>query len=351
MADFVVEDGKMAGISDKELMGLVIGSAAGFSAHSDTVLFVGVGNMNAMCWVTRGGTRSKFDRRLMITFLMWRVDKVVEVAVCYLRTNHNVAADEITRLDDAELEKWGRGKQLTHLNLPEQWASFSGFTPHLDWGEVRIERKEVDLTESAIAFSHGKVAEWNASSYTVTGVLDGLGLETQPVDFRFGQVAAQLQRWLVCGQAGQKPLIFMGTSHTGQEVMTFHHRRKTLQPPIVVLVTPSELAEFRISWPVWTQRFWIDSAPIGDLLGGSWNVFLCARAPLAFSTVGYTTGMTLETKYADIDEEASPGPIGTINKYDIPYSMGLVRRDRDHRSGSTIPIVEPEQSIDRPEPA
>ena len=48
MEDFVEEDGKLAGISDMELMGLVIGIVAGFSAHPDTVLFVGVDNMNAM---------------------------------------------------------------------------------------------------------------------------------------------------------------------------------------------------------------------------------------------------------------------------------------------------------------
>ena len=207
-----------------------------------------------------------------------------------------------------------REKQLTRINLPGQWASFSGFIPHLAWGRVRIERKDVALTESIIASLHGKVADRNSSAYKVAGMLGGLGLKTQPVDFRFGQVAAQLQRRWVFGKAGQKPLIFLGTAHTGQEVRTFHHQLKTLQPPIGVLTTPSELEEFRISGPVWTQHLWIDSDSIGAVLGGSWNVFLCTRKPPVVSTAGYTTGMTLATKYADIDEEAAPGPIGTINK-------------------------------------
>ena len=61
-ADFDEDDGKLAGISDKELMGLAIGSVAGFAAKPDTVRFIGVDNMNAMRWVARGNTRSKFAR-------------------------------------------------------------------------------------------------------------------------------------------------------------------------------------------------------------------------------------------------------------------------------------------------
>ena len=44
----LVEDGKMAGISDKEIMDLSIGCVAGFPARPDDVLFVGVDNMNAV---------------------------------------------------------------------------------------------------------------------------------------------------------------------------------------------------------------------------------------------------------------------------------------------------------------
>ena len=103
VADFVEEDGKLAGIAGKKLMGLVIGIAAGFPAHPDTVLFVGVDNMNATRWVTRGKTRSNVTRMLLSTFSMWCVKHGVEWLVYYLRTNRNVTADEITRLDDAEL--------------------------------------------------------------------------------------------------------------------------------------------------------------------------------------------------------------------------------------------------------
>ena len=54
MDPFVEEDGKMAGISEKELTALVVGRLAGFAAHPDAVLFVGVANVNAARRVAKG---------------------------------------------------------------------------------------------------------------------------------------------------------------------------------------------------------------------------------------------------------------------------------------------------------
>ena len=47
-ATFTEDDGRPNGISDKELMGLVVGSVAGHSARAETVLLIGVGNLDAV---------------------------------------------------------------------------------------------------------------------------------------------------------------------------------------------------------------------------------------------------------------------------------------------------------------
>ena len=46
--DFTDADGRQPGIADKELMGLITGSVAGLSSHPGVVLFIGVGNLNAV---------------------------------------------------------------------------------------------------------------------------------------------------------------------------------------------------------------------------------------------------------------------------------------------------------------
>ena len=48
MAAVMEDDVKLAGIADKELMGIASGSLAGFPARPNAVLFIGVDNTNAM---------------------------------------------------------------------------------------------------------------------------------------------------------------------------------------------------------------------------------------------------------------------------------------------------------------
>ena len=87
----------------------------------------------------------------------------------------------------------------------------------------------MELTWNIISFLQWEVAGRNAPAYTAAGLLEGLVVETSPVDFRFGQVTTQLQRWAICGAATKRPLVFAGTAHDGKEARTFHRRLKTLQ--------------------------------------------------------------------------------------------------------------------------
>ena len=80
----------MAGIEDKELMGLSIGSVDGFSAHPDACLSVGIDNMNAARCVAKGKTRSKCARMLLSPFLTWCVKLGAEVVAFYPRTDHKL---------------------------------------------------------------------------------------------------------------------------------------------------------------------------------------------------------------------------------------------------------------------
>lgn len=48
LRDFTEIDGRPPGIEDKELMGLIMGSLGGLSAHPGAVLFIGVDNLNAV---------------------------------------------------------------------------------------------------------------------------------------------------------------------------------------------------------------------------------------------------------------------------------------------------------------
>ena len=155
MKDYVEEAGLQSVISDKELMELVLGSVAGFAAHPGAVLFIGVDNVGAPAWAIRGKSRGKFARGLLSTFLLWRLYHGIEVIIFYLRTNHNVTADEIIRLEDKDLIDWGNYKGLRRIEIPGLWVDFKKFIPHLDWERPREQAEPLELTEEIITFCAG----------------------------------------------------------------------------------------------------------------------------------------------------------------------------------------------------
>lgn len=134
MAFWLVHDGGQAGIADKELMALVIGSLDGYADRSNAVLFVRVGNMDAVCWAIKGKGRSKFARMILSTYLLWFVKHGEDVVTFYLRTNQNVTADEVERLADGGLAAWGTNKRLTRIDGPDQRWAFCLSAPHFGMG-------------------------------------------------------------------------------------------------------------------------------------------------------------------------------------------------------------------------
>ena len=150
MKFYVDMDGLEAGIADKESMGLVLGSVAGFAAHPGAILFLGIDNLNAVYWVIKGKSRGKFARKLLSNFLLWRVYRGIEVIIFYLRTNHNVKADEITRVGEKASPEWGRYRGLARIDIPDSWGTFETFLPHLDWSRPRRRDEPLELTEEII---------------------------------------------------------------------------------------------------------------------------------------------------------------------------------------------------------
>ena len=71
----------MADISDKEIMGLVIGSVAGFAARPRCSPICRGCQHECSSMGGKGGTRSKFARMLLSTFLTWCVKHGAEAAL------------------------------------------------------------------------------------------------------------------------------------------------------------------------------------------------------------------------------------------------------------------------------
>ena len=107
MTPYMEDVGRLPGISPNELTVLVVGILDGSSARPETVLFIGVDNLNADCWIVRGKTSGKSARKLLSALLRLRLGGNDEVAAFYIRTNRNAAARENASLPEDRFHDWG----------------------------------------------------------------------------------------------------------------------------------------------------------------------------------------------------------------------------------------------------
>ena len=253
-----------------------------------------------------------FGRELLSAFLKWCVRRGVDVVIFYLRDKQNITADDITRLDETELTAWAATNGLTRCELPASWEEFRTCIPVLDWDRRRNVRMPTRLSGNFIEFAKGKVAERNDASFTVTGLLEGWGLRAHPLEFRFAPVATRLEEWMEWAPTDVAPAILLGTANTGREIVQFQKLLSKIQPPLAVLVTPSEVTGVNSANNLRTHHFWIDSSSMGDVLGGCWNVFLRTKKPLALSItpVNDTGGITLAARYETIGRTRAKTHLG-----------------------------------------
>ena len=148
--------------------------------------------------------------------------------------------------------------------------------------------------------------------------LEGLGLRVHPLEHRFSDVVKRLERWPGWESTAKEPYIMLGSARTGHEVMLFQRQLLKVAAPVAILVTPSEITGAFETDNLRPQHFWVDSSMAGDVLGGSWNVFVCTRLPLKL-TMGpnlLTQGITLASRYESIGKPSAPDPDGRRVNYD-----------------------------------
>ena len=116
----------------------------------------------------------------------------------------------------------------------------------------------------------------------------------------------------------------MGSAHTGHEVMLSQRKLRTVTAPVAILVTPSEITGAFETDNLWSQHFWADSSTTGDVLGGSWNVFVCTRLSLklAIEPNLVTQGTTLANRYDSLGKTAAPDPEGRRANYSALIPLG-----------------------------
>ena len=86
-----------------------------------------------------------------------------------------------------------------------------------------------------------------------------IGSGVRPPEYRFSPETEKLQNWPQWAPVARRLLVMLGAAHSGHEIRNFQIKMEKIQPPISVLVTPSEVVLTSVSYPLRPQHFWIDS--------------------------------------------------------------------------------------------
>ena len=179
--------------------------------------------------------------KFLSTFPLRFVHRGIELAALYLRTKHNVSADEIARLGEKDMPEWGNRKGLERKELPDIWADFRPLPPHLDWGRSRYQISPRALPKKSLNSSKGRAVGVECVVFHRNRTSGGSGVSEFT---RCDIVAQRRSRVWQSGWNGRlllvmRPIIFLGTSHTGHEILTFQKHLGKMKTPIAPLVTPS----------------------------------------------------------------------------------------------------------------
>ena len=154
--------------------------------------------------------------------------------------------------------------------------------PKLDWLEDRIVHLPRHLKFDTLN-ELGKVCEWRPRSGIALHIFEQLGLDYCAVDGLdiFDSYKPELaEPWT---------LVFGAARHRGELEDFRAYLQKSLYE-IVVMTTPSEVEdEIWFADGFWSQRWRCDSAQFGDVLAGTWNVYVRSKkeySNLDFSVPG-----------------------------------------------------------------
>ena len=231
------------------------------------IILLGTDNQNTFSWIDPRPAKRGLASRIIATFHVWRIKNGIEAYPFYLRSLHNVRPDFITREDERNIALWAAEEGFNRAGKQWWWKQFLACAPKLD----RIDGRIVNLPRMLKIWTMdglGRVGEWGPKSGTALQIFDNLCLGYHAID---GYDLFDYYKLPYCTIWK----LVLGSERRKGEIGEFRSFLDQMDVEIAVTVTPDEVGEEIWYPPVfWTQSWRCDSARYGDVLAGSWNVYV-----------------------------------------------------------------------------
>ena len=231
------------------------------------IILLGADNQNTFSRIDSRTAKLGLALGIIATFHVRRIKNGIESYPYYLRSLRDIRPDFVTRENRHNVDMWAHETGFIEVAKPWRWKQFTSCAPKLDWLEDRVVNlpRHLKIGNTSCLGLYG---EWPPLSGIGLQIFDDLGLDYRAINGMslFGLYKHDTDAtW---------KLIFGSARHKG-EIDSFRYFLNAACFDIAIMLTPSEVEEeIWYKGGFWTQGWHCDSAKYGDMLAGSWNIYV-----------------------------------------------------------------------------
>ena len=249
-------------------------------------LIPGMDNMSALSWLNFGHSRHGPAARIQVGVFFWLAIHKIRISPFFLRSGHNFSSDFLTRTTETQIQEWADQHLMTRIRLGRRWENFVGTTLAMQ------QYPEMSVTPTVHYNPLKNLAavfvELNPRSFSMCHFANGFGLRSEWLDPAHSEIA-KLASTAGCCEYIDGPILLLTSFVTSSEDLeNLEFTSRTAQPVFTIAVFHVDL-DLRPNRLIWNQKLIIDSAVIGDVIAGLWNIWICGPFDLTFPEDGAST--------------------------------------------------------------
>ena len=308
-------------------------------------------NQNALSWAEHDRSHSPVASRVLRVLNNFCLEHHIDVMPVYVRSEHNIIADGLTRWTDEQVDQWAVDEGMTPVDgAARLWAVMG-----LSYRPASSEREPLPNTFAIMglvlhflrAYNY-RICEWRPSNYAVASFLENWGVSAysdQVLDASVHELLLGRTTQSISLIGDREVFVLIGMCTSWAEIMDFRRTAGNRSPRYAAMIVPNWLRDGNDS-RLWTSQTIIDSAMTGDVWAAPWMVYTSGgiRSHHFDSSATNSEVRTFKASYRLIGQECAPDANGSSRTVAIPGPIGKVvtisaNQWQQYREHSHIPAV------------
>ena len=270
-------------------------------------------------WIITGKAKSGVALNLTRTFHKWLLHQHFRLFSFYVRSEHNVSADFLSRSSEVEIAEWANEHQMTRIFPLRQWLdfckNFKMTIPIVLDAEIPLQVK---------TSSNLRTVEWQPGGYCLTQAASKLQICCEWLDPRHSRIARLVSKCGYMEYTSGKVHFMGGSIKDGGEATEFLVAFATCKAEQGLMVTSDFVDLTQLGVSGFSQHASVDSSQHGDVLANRWNLYAVGSFDLQrlAQSLPRHPPCSLGERYRACGFDISADGPGVRQVYDIPGCLG-----------------------------